>query len=156
QCAPFTLHASPPTRGSGIVIDPVLPVKSEAVLSGCTLRQFAALWLIVFAGLACWQAFLHHWTLASVCAALAVAIRPLALVKPEAIQPVFTTAKTVTHPIGWMITTLILLGLFYLIFTPVGLFLKLVGKDLLDRQPSYHENTYWAAKSRPVDVRDYF
>jgi hypothetical protein len=138
------------------MIDPALPVRSEPVLSGSTLRQFAALWLVLFAGLACWQAFLQHGILALICAGLAVAIGPLGLVKPRTIQPIFVTAKTVTHPVGWIITNLILIALFYLVFTPVGLFLKLVGRDILDREPSSRENTYWARKPGPVDVRDYF
>jgi hypothetical protein len=139
------------------VIDPPLPDRPEAQLSSRTLRQFAGLWLVVFAGLGSWQAyFRHRWTWALIFAGLAVVIGPLGLVKPRAIRPLFVAAKTVTHPVGWLITNLILICLFYLVFTPAGLFLKLMGKDVLDRGHSPGSNSYWAPKPRALDVRDYF
>lgn len=48
--------------------------------------------------------------------------------------------------LSWVNTRLILFFLFYLVFTPIGLILKLLGKDLLDRKINKADKTYWKKK----------
>lgn len=48
--------------------------------------------------------------------------------------------------LSWINTRLILIILFYLIFTPIGLVLRILGKDLLDRKINKISKSYWRKK----------
>ena len=55
--------------------------------------------------------------------------------------------------LGFFMSRLILVLLFYAIVTPIGLVMKLLGKDLLDERIDKNKTSYWlkragAAKSR--------
>ena len=49
----------------------------------------------------------------------------------------------IAHALGWFNTRLILTVMFYLLFTPIGLVLRLLGKDLLNRKIEPNAETYW-------------
>ena len=45
--------------------------------------------------------------------------------------------------LGWFMTKVILSLLFYLIITPIGLFLRIIGKDLLNLEEKKQQKSYW-------------
>ena len=60
------------------------------------------------------------------------------------------------YPIGWTMSHVVLAATYYLVLTPIGLLLRLVHGDPLDRAPNRPAASYWTAR-RPVrDVRRYF
>jgi len=121
-----------------------------------TLREFAGLWLLVFGGLGCWQGLVRgNLTLALVFAALAVAVGPLGLLRPQAVRPLFVGSMILTFPIGWAVSRILLALLFYGVFTPVGLFFRVTGRDPLRREHQPGKETYWAPKPAPAGVRSY-
>src|SRR5690349_1488987 len=94
-----------------------------------TLRQFAGLWILFFAGLACWQAFVRsNLFFAAAAGALAVSIGPVGLVRPRLIRPIFVGWMVVAFPIGWVMSRVLLGIVFYGIFTPLALFFRLCGR----------------------------
>ncbi len=123
-----------------------------------TLRQFAGLWILFMGGLAIWQYAVHARTgLAVVLAALAVTVGPAGLVSPRLIKPVFVTWLTLAFPIGWMVSRIILMILFWGVITPMAVVMpvRLVATRL-NCAASRGPPTYWTTKERPVDVRSYF
>ena len=63
----------------------------------------------------------------------------------------------VAFPIGFVLSYVIMAMLFYVVFAPVGLVLRLVGKDPLDRRFLPDAPTYWVdARARRAPKRDYF
>ena len=122
-----------------------------------TLRQFAAIWLLVFSGLAAYQAWFHHrpgWGLAL--AVLACGVGLLGLVCPRAVRPIFVGWMMVAFPIGWVVSHLMLVLMFFGILTPLALVLRLKGRDLLCRKPAPDRSSFWIPKTMPPDVRRYF
>ncbi len=120
------------------------------------LRQFAVLWLVVFGGLAGWRAWhgqTDAWTL--VLALLALIVGGSGLVWPKAIRWVFTGWMIAAFPIGWTISRIVLAAMFYLVFTPVGLFFRITGRDALglNRRPG---RSYWIGKPGPERPEQYF
>jgi hypothetical protein len=96
------------------------------------LRQFAGLWLVVFGGFAAWRVFggrADGWTWALAIAAVVVGLSGLA--RPSLVRPIFTGWMIAAFPIGWTISKVVLGALFYLVFTPVGMLFRLVGRDAL-------------------------
>ena len=55
----------------------------------------------------------------------------LALASREAARIIFVGLMTVTYPIGLVVSTLALGFMFYVVFTPLGFFMRLAGRDPL-------------------------
>lgn len=57
-----------------------------------------------------------------------------ALLIPAVLQPVYTTWMKIGHAIGWVNTRIILGILFYVMVLPMGLIMRLFGKDPMARK----------------------
>lgn len=138
------------------MIDPQI-AEGPLVVTDRTLRQFAALWILFLGGMACWLGLVRDRAiLALVFAGLAVPIGALGLARPQSIRLIFTGMMAVTFPIGWVVSHLVLAVLFFGVFTPVGLFFKLIGRDALARRRRTELPTHWARHPVVSDVRSYF
>ena len=121
------------------------------------LRQFAAAWLIFFLAFGAHQYWARrHPTVGLALMGLAVAVGLLGLAKPSAVRRLFVTWMVVAFPIGWLISLLMLLLMYYGLLTPVAMFFRLRGRDLLRRKPEPQRTTFWMPKETPQDVRSYF
>ena len=120
------------------------------------LRQFAALWVVFFAGLASWQELYHHrHTLAIALAILSVTVGPLGLRWPRTIRPVFVGWMALAYPIGWTVSRILLGTAFYGLFTPLGWIFRLAGRDELGLKGQPHAITYWHDKPTALDKAKY-
>ena len=125
--------------------------------SRATLRQFAVLWLVFFGGLALWQGLVRAQTgLATICAALALTIGPIGLIRPGWIRPIYVGWMVLAFPIGWTVSQVMLALMFYGLFTPIGLVFRLLGRDALHRTRRPGVESYWAPKPAPAGPRSYF
>ena len=61
----------------------------------------------------------------------------------QALKPGYTGWMKVAHLIGGVITTVILAVVFFLVFTPVALVIRLFGKDHLERKIDPAAKSYW-------------
>jgi hypothetical protein len=58
--------------------------------------------------------------------------------------------------LSWLITMLVLLIFYYLIFTPFSLILRLCKKDLLAQNIDAQQNSYWQKKpAAPLEKKSY-
>jgi saxitoxin biosynthesis operon SxtJ-like protein len=121
------------------------------------VRQFAAAWLVFL--LACgahqWIARGHHKT-ALVLGALGVGFGGLGLAVPPAIRWLYVSCMIVAFPIGWVLSQVLLAVMFYCVITPVAVFFRLRGRDLLGRKPGPERASFWTARTQPEDLRRYF
>ena len=125
--------------------------------SSRVLRQFAALVLVVFGGLAVWYGFVRDQSgLASVFGIIAAVIGSLGLIVPRAVGPIFVAWMIVAFPSGWTISRVLLALVFYGLFTPLSLVFRLIGRDRLERRRRAGQSTYWTAKAQPTGLHDYF
>ena len=122
-----------------------------------TLRQFAGLWLVFFGGMALWQTLVKgHPTFGLSIAGLALAVGLAGLARPNWVRFIYVGWMILAFPIGWTISQVMLLVMFYGLFTPVGLLFRLIGRDPLQRVRSSGRESYWAPKPAPADLRRYF
>lgn len=110
------------------------------------LRQFAAIWLVVFGLLAY---FRHSHAFAFV-----AAIGLIGLALPVVMRPVYVAATVVTFPIGWVVSRVLLAVIYFVVITPVALLFKLIGRDELRLKGGGGE-TYWRRKEMPGDSARY-
>jgi hypothetical protein len=68
------------------------------------------------------------------------------LVLPLLLKPVHKVWMTLAIFMGWCMTGVILGVLFYLVVTPIGLLMRLCGKDFLDRKFDSTVQSYWVQR----------
>jgi len=122
-----------------------------------TLRQFAVLWLLFFVGIGAWRLWdtggeADAWT--SILMGVGVAGGAAGLVWPPALRWIFTGWMIAVFPIGWTISRLTLLAMFYIVFMPVALVFRLIGRDAL-RLRRGDVRSYWMAKPGAGDMSEY-
>ena len=138
------------------MIDPTISARETVVASARTLRQFAALWLVLFAGFGGWHWFVRNNARAAlIFAVIAVVVGLVGMIRPFAIRPLFSGLMAVATPIGWIVSRVLLATLFYAMFTPVAVLFKLIGRDALALRPHATRDTYWTEKPEPGDLRSY-
>ncbi len=128
------------------------------------LRQFAGAalvvlplvgWLLVGRPLGdAWQLG-DGWLIGSLAVVGGVLV-VLSFVTPWIVRPVFIAASVVTYPIGLVVGELLLAVIYFLVFTPVAMVFRLIGRDVLERGFDRSAKTYWRAKESHVDVESYF
>lgn len=126
-----------------------------------TLRQFGWIALVGFGllGTLAWFEWLvFSFGLGEARTAVAGAFWGLAalavlfsLVFPRANLPIYVGLAVIAFPIGFVLSYLIMGTLFYGLITPVGLFFKLTGRDVMKRRFEPEAETYWteARSGRP-------
>lgn len=70
----------------------------------------------------------------------------LAFVAPIVLKPLQKIWMTLAIIIGWFVTRVILIVLFYLVVTPLALVARLFGKRFLDIRFDKNADSYWMAK----------
>ena len=124
--------------------------------SARTLRQFAAACLVFFGILAAQQLRRGHHQVGITLGVLAVALGAVGLIKPPLLKWFFVSWMVLAFPIGWIVSQVMLVLMFYLILTPVALLFRLTGRDLLAKRRRPDCASYWLPKETPADVRSYF
>jgi multisubunit Na+/H+ antiporter MnhG subunit len=79
-----------------------------------------------------------------------------AFIRPELLKPIYIVWMKFAFVLGWINTRIILIIVFYLVITPVGLLLKLFGKDILDIKIDKTKESYWIKKDKKqFSLQDY-
>lgn len=120
------------------------------------LRQFAVACLPGFAlvGYAA-QRFTGSWGLASAIAACGLACAIVGALRPLRVWPVWVLLVTLTWPLGWLTSQVLLRLMFYGILTPLGLAFRLLGRDPLRlRRPE--TASYWQPRVQRTDPTTYY
>lgn len=108
------------------------------------LRKFGAILtaaLAMFGTILLWKGKEHTFWLfgAAACIALAAAAVPTSL------TPVNRAFMAFSRVMGWVVTRLILIVLFYAILTPIGIVARLLGKNFLAVRMDVSRDSYWIA-----------
>jgi hypothetical protein len=80
----------------------------------------------------------------------------LGLAAPRLLRPLYVVLTVITIPIGFVVSWAVLLAVFALVLTPVGLLLRLLGRDLLKRRLEPEAETYWVDHPQPPTPDRYF
>jgi hypothetical protein len=120
------------------------------------LRMFALLWVPLFGGLFALLLWYRsgRWVAPAVIAGAAAAIALLGLVRPAGVRPIFLGLIYLTAPIGWVVSHAVLALVYYCVVTPIGLALRALGRDPLQRRFDPRRDSYFepiTRRRRPAD-----
>jgi hypothetical protein len=120
------------------------------------LQIFALLWLIAFAllGLTTWR---HGHGLPAYAIWVAGIVVPLlGAMVPGLLRIVYLTATYATLPVGLTVSLVTLLAVYYLVISPLGLLLRLLGHDPMQRRFDRGASTYWSPREKSESPSRYF
>lgn len=124
-----------------------------------TLKKFGITMGVVFLIITLLLAIRHKQNLTTVFS-ISIIFFTLSFIAPVLLKPVYIFWMKLAFILAWINTRLILFIIFYLIFTPIGLGLRLFGVDLLDKKIDKNKDSYWKIKEKksfsPLDYERQF
>lgn len=121
------------------------------------LRIFAIILLIGFSIITYfWYALGRQTTFIFMIGGFGIIIGMVGTARPKWIYPIYLGLSYVTYPIGWVVSHLILFLIFFFLFTPVGLIMRIFGYDPMKRKFRRSESTYWTTRKSMSNTKRYF
>jgi len=117
----------------------------ELDLSKRNLRKFGAMVGGVFVVLA----LLHF-----ICGVIGILLIIFGIVFPEALKGIYKGWMGIAFTLGWLVSGILLILLFFFVLTPIGLIARLAGKEFLDIKPKEEQNTYWIKTNNKKIIYD--
>ncbi len=121
------------------------------------LRQFAIFQLLFCLLVSGWLVYKYQFQIAAIAISLvSVIILIVGRVKPKLIRFIFVLLMVITFPIGWVVSHVIIFAVYYLLITPIGIIMKLVGYDPLHRKIDKNKGSYWIKRPENKNSDRYF
>lgn len=86
----------------------------------------------------------------------AVSVCVFSLLRPRAFRAFYRGGMTASHHVGRAMGTVLLALVFLLVVTPLGLLLRVLGKDLLQLRRPPATDTYWQPARSASDLERMF
>jgi hypothetical protein len=122
------------------------------------LRRFASAWFPLFfilvGGLVFYKT--RSWPIAAAIWTPAFLVSLAAYLWPRFARLVFVGWMCAAFPIGWTISHLLLAFIYYVVLTPIGLLMRLVGRDPMERSFDRKAASYWVPHNPGGDTARYF
>ncbi len=122
------------------------------------LNQFGFIWLgfLVFFGVVAWFKF-GNQGLAKGLWVAALVVPVIGWLVPAFMRLVFLGMSYLAWPIGFVVSHVILAAVYYLVLTPVGLVMRVVGYDPMKRRFDREAPSYWIARDPAgAEAKRYF
>ena len=112
------------------------------------LRQFAGIWTLFFGivGVLVLRRT-DSWEWTALVWASAGVVGAAGLIAPALIRPVFLGMSLAAYPIGWVVSHVLMIAIWILLVTPVGLFMRTIRRDVLHRRLDRDALTHWVRRS---------
>lgn len=132
-----------------------------------TLRQFGFIGCAAFGLLAAWVGWQHSllfirlsphtasWWVAGL-ASCSLIHGALAIGAPQALRPIFVGMTLLTMPIGAVVSTGVLIALYFGVLMPAGWLLRAMGRDPLRRRSDPRSSSCWQERTTTSDPRRYY
>ena len=100
--------------------------------------------------------FIYDYTLISVITLTTGLISlTLSYLKPDLLLPVNKAWMTLGYLLGYIVSPIVIGSIFFVIFTPIGIFLKIIGRDEL-KLLNKNSDSYWRKRQLNKDSQTSF
>jgi hypothetical protein len=112
------------------------------------LRQFGWIWMafVAFFGVIAWFKF-HNPSLARGLWVAAIVVPLVGWAAPSFMRLVFLGMSYLAWPIGFVVSHVVLAVVYYLVLTPIGLLMRLVGYDSMKKKFDHEAASYWVPRA---------
>ena len=126
------------------------PSRRELFIFGAMFAAFFGL----IGGLVLWKsqtltAAYVIWSIAAFITILFFAVRPIR-------KPIYLGWIYLAYPIGWVVSHTAMAVIYYLVFTPIGLIMRLLGRDPMERRLDRSAASYWVEHDPATEPGRYF
>jgi len=119
-----------------------------------SLRKFGVTMAIAFSIITLLILWKHRHSIVST-SIISFAFLFFAIAAPGILRWAYIVWMRFAFILGWINTRIILVAMFYLVLTPIGIVMKLFGVDLLQRKRD-NRATYWLKREdSPFNAADY-
>lgn len=118
------------------------------------LKLFIMAFTIVLSLVSLKITFVNKHFIGSLLLFSAIVLFAIGIIRPKIFQPVYGCWMVFAKAISELITAALLIAVFYLVVTPIGLFLRLTGKDLLGLKMN-GSRSYWLKKEEDIGKDSY-
>jgi hypothetical protein len=121
------------------------------------LKQFALL-QIVFFGIVSTILFRKNGGTATAATLFAASacIGAVGFWAPLFIRPIYVVWMAVVFPIGWVVSHVLLAAIYFLAFAPLGLLMRLCGRNPIAKEFDRGATSYWIRRTPPEGSKGYF
>ena len=84
---------------------------------------------------------------------VAAAFCTIGLLLPAALKYVYKAWMSLAVVMGFIMTRVIMIIIFYLLVTPIGLIASITGKKFLDMKIDQNAKSYWLARDKSIKVK---
>jgi hypothetical protein len=75
---------------------------------------------------------------------------------PHALRPLFVAWMVAAFPVGWLMSHVLIGIVYYGVVTPIGLILRLRGRDSLQLRSKTEAPSFWIVRQGARDAASYF
>jgi hypothetical protein len=131
-------------------------IRIERNPSGRQLLVFGIAWLVFFgiAGRLFWHH--QHFVPAEILLCVAVIVPLAGAVSRRMLRLAYVGLSYATYPVGLVVSYVALALVYFLVVTPIGLAMRLLGRDPLLRKFDPKAKSYWNPKAGEKTVASYF
>ncbi|MEM6327206.1 MAG: SxtJ family membrane protein [Bacteroidota bacterium] len=118
-----------------------------------SLRRFGLTVGAVFAGIGVFLLWRGEWEWTVVrqsLVGLGGTLMVLGALVPVVLRPVYRVWMTLAFAMGFVMTRVILTAVFALVVTPIGVVMRLLGKDPLPKHRDASADSYWIVREAPA------
>jgi len=120
------------------------------------LKKFSLIWSLIFLIVSIWPLFygneIRLWAVV-----IMFIFGAIAFLRPSLLNSFYKIWVKVGEFIGSIISKVIMAILFYGMFTPIALILRLLGKDLLGKKLDKNSSSYWVKReTQPGSLKNQF
>jgi len=76
--------------------------------------------------------------------------------RPGWLRVMYVVWMAAVFPIGLVVSHVLMAAVFYLVVTPIGLIMAVLGRDPMQRKFDRDAKTYWQPRAQPKGKRGYF
>ena len=125
---------------------------------GKNLRVFSVACLVFCVALAAYLHLGHGKSLstAGIIAGIGLLVAVVGLLIPPLVRPLYVVLMVVALPVGLIVSTVLLLVVYYLVLTPIGLLTRLFGHDPMGKRFDPAATSYWSKRKTVKESGTYF
>jgi hypothetical protein len=122
------------------------------------IRQWRGVWIpLVVGGLYAMTQLVESRAVIAIAAGVALAVIGITVWFRERFGSRFYQAWSLLFlPLAWSVSTLLLILVYYAVLTPIGLALRMAGRDPLHRKFDRDSASYWVRRDETANAERYF